>query len=220
MVENPRRNVPIATVGGVILAAVSYVLSSSVIMGMIPNKELISSAAPFADAARLALGNTAANIVALCAAVGCLGSLAGWTLLVGQSAKAAADDGLFGNVFSRVNRKGVPAAGLAIVAVLMTLQVLATMSPTASQQFGKVASIAVIMTLLPYIYSAISIKVLAYRQLPPNQYALYTIIGLCAAIYSMGGPGGLGRRADPLVPDFRYRDHCLLLCGHYPQARD
>lgn len=67
----------------------------------------------------------------------------------------------------------------------MTLQVLATMSPTASQQFGKVASIAVIMTLLPYIYSAISIKVLAYRQLPPNQYALYTIIGLCAAIYSM-----------------------------------
>lgn len=185
VVENPRRNVPIATVGGVILAAVSYVLSSSVIMGMIPNKELISSAAPFADAARLALGNTAANIVALCAAVGCLGSLAGWTLLVGQSAKAAADDGLFGNVFSRVNRKGVPAAGLAIVAVLMTLQVLATMSPTASQQFGKVASIAVIMTLLPYIYSAISIKVLAYRQLPPNQYALYTIIGLCAAIYSM-----------------------------------
>ena len=185
VVKNPRRNVPIATVGGVILAAVCYVLSSSVIMGMIPSKALAVSSAPFADAARLALGDTAANIVAVCAAIGCLGSLAGWTLLVGQSAKAAADDGLFQNVFSRVNGKGVPSAGLGIVAVLMTLQVLATMSPTASQQFGKLASIAVIMTLLPYIYSCISIKVLGYRELAPNQYAVYTIIGLIGAIYSL-----------------------------------
>ncbi|MEB0079681.1 arginine/agmatine antiporter [Pseudomonas sp. CCI3.2] len=185
VVRNPRRNVPIATVGGVIIAAVCYILSSSVIMGMIPNKELISSSAPFADAARLALGNTAANIVALCAAIGCLGSLAGWTLLVGQTAKAAADDGLFQNVFSRVNAKGVPAAGLAIVAAIMSVQVLVTMSPTASEQFGKIASIAVIMTLLPYIYSCISIKVLGYKAMPPNQYALYTFIGLVGAVYSI-----------------------------------
>ena len=93
VVENPSRNVPIATVGGVVLAAVCYVLSSTVIMGMIPNKALLASSAPFADAARLALGDTAANAVAICAALGCLGSLAGWTLLVGQTAKAAADDG-------------------------------------------------------------------------------------------------------------------------------
>ena len=84
VVKNPRRNVPIATIGGVILAGVCYVLSSSVIMGMIPNRELLASSAPFADAARLALGDAAANAVALCAAVGCLGSLAGWTLLVGS----------------------------------------------------------------------------------------------------------------------------------------
>lgn len=42
----------------------------------------------------------------------------------------------------------------------MTLQVLATMSPTASEQFGKIASIAVIMTLLPYIYSSVAIKII------------------------------------------------------------
>lgn len=185
VVKNPRRNVPIATIGGVILAGVCYVLSSSVIMGMIPNRELLASSAPFADAARLALGDAAANAVALCAAVGCLGSLAGWTLLVGQSAKAAADDGLFGNVFSRVNRKGVPSSGLIIVAALMSLQVLATMSPTASQQFGKLASIAVIMTLLPYIYSCIAIKVMGYRVLTPNQHFLYIVIGFVGAVYCL-----------------------------------
>ncbi|WP_127090638.1 arginine/agmatine antiporter [Aquabacter cavernae] len=185
VVENPRRNVPIATVCGVVIAAVCYVLSSTAIMGMIPNKELVASSAPFADAARLALGDTAANIVAACAAIGCLGSLAGWTLLVGQTAKAAADDGLFPTVFSKVNRKGVPSIGLAIVAVIMTVQIIATMSPTASEQFGKIASIAVIMTLLPYIYSAVALKVLGYKQMSTRDYSLYTLVALVAAVYSL-----------------------------------
>lgn len=185
VVKDPVRNVPIATVVGVLLAAVCYILSSSAIMGIIPNKELIASSAPFSDAVSMALGPVAGNIVALCAAVGCLGSLGGWTLLVGQTAKAAADDGLFGNVFARVNCRGVPSAGLAIVAGIMTLQVLATMSPTASEQFGKIASIAVIMTLLPYIYSSVAIKIIGRDKMSRGENVFYTFVGLIAAFYSM-----------------------------------
>lgn len=185
VVKNPAKNVPIATVVGVLLAAVCYVLSSSAIMGIIPNKELVSSSAPFSQAVSIALGSTAGKIVALCAAVGCLGSLAGWTLLVGQTAQAAAKDGLFAGIFARVNRRGVPSAGLAIVAGIMTLQVLATMSPTASEQFGKIASIAVIMTLLPYIYSSVAIKILGREKMSDREGLFYTIVGLIAAVYSL-----------------------------------
>jgi arginine:agmatine antiporter len=105
--------------------------------------------------------------------------------LVGQSAKAAADDGLFPGVFAKVNKRGVPSLGLVIVAVIMSVQVLATMSPTASQQFGKIASIAVIMTLLPYIYSCIAIKVLGYGKMPHGQYTFFVAAGLAGAIYCM-----------------------------------
>lgn len=185
VVKNPAKNVPIATVVGVLLAAVCYVLSSSAIMGIIPNNELVSSSAPFSQAVSIALGSTAGKIVALCAAVGCLGSLAGWTLLVGQTAQAAAKDGLFAGIFARVNRRGVPSAGLAIVAGIMTLQVLATMSPTASEQFGKIASIAVIMTLLPYIYSSVAIKILGREKMSDREGLFYTIVGLIAAVYSL-----------------------------------
>lgn len=185
VVKNPTRNVPIATVAGVIIAAVCYILSSSAVMGIIPNKELIVSNAPFSQAVTMALGNTAGQIVALCAAIGCLGSLAGWTLLTGQTAQAAANDGLFGNVFARTNSKDVPVAGLAIVAGIMTLQVLATMSPTASEQFGKIASIAVIMTLLPYIYSSVAVKILGRCKMSCRQGIFYTFVGLTAAVYSM-----------------------------------
>lgn len=79
----------------------------------------------------------------------------------------------------------MPSAGLAIVAVIMSVQIVATMSPTASEQFGKIASIAVIMTLLPYIYSAISIKVLGYKKMSQHEYTLYALIALVAAIYSL-----------------------------------
>ena len=185
VVKNPTKNVPIATVAGVIIASVCYILSSSAIMGIIENKELISSAAPFSQAVSIALGKTAGDVVALCAAIGCLGSLGGWTLLVGQTAQAAANDGLFGKMFACETKKGVPATGLAIVAFIMTLQVLATMSPTASEQFGKVASIAVIMTLLPYIYSAVAIKIIGREKLSAKQGIFYTFVGLIAAFYSM-----------------------------------
>ena len=69
--KNPKRNVPIATIGGVLIAAVCYVLSTTAIMGMIPNAALRVSASPFGDAARMALGDTAGAIVSFCAAAGC-----------------------------------------------------------------------------------------------------------------------------------------------------
>lgn len=65
VVKNPARNVPIATVVGVLLAAACYVLSSSAIMGIIPNKELIVSSAPFSEAVSVAMGPTAGKIVAV-----------------------------------------------------------------------------------------------------------------------------------------------------------
>ena len=59
VVKDPTKNVPIATVAGVILAAACYVLSSSAVMGIIPSKELIASSAPFSEAVKIALGPTA-----------------------------------------------------------------------------------------------------------------------------------------------------------------
>jgi len=53
-IENPKRNIPIATLAGLGISAVVYILCSTVIMGIIPNAELQKSAAPFAVAAGIA----------------------------------------------------------------------------------------------------------------------------------------------------------------------
>lgn len=187
VIENPRRNIPLATMIGLGLAAVVYMLSSTVIMGIIPNAELQVSHAPFAEAARLAFGTPGMVIVALCAILKSVGSLGGWMLLVGQSAKAAADDGMFPSVFARMNRHGVPGHGLAIVAVLMTVVLFATMSPTIAGQFGRIIDIAVILVVVPYIYSAVSVvKVVYDHELPRRTFLAYKWIALAAVAYCLG----------------------------------
>ncbi len=187
VIENPKRNIPLATMIGLGLAAVVYILSSTVIMGIIPNAELQVSHAPFAEAARLAFGTPGMVIVALCAILKSVGSLGGWMLLVGQSAKAAADDGMFPAVFARINRHGVPGRGLAIVGVLMTIVLFATMSPTIAGQFSRIIDIAVILAVVPYIYSSVAVvKVVYDHKLPPRTLRAYKWVAIVAVTYCLG----------------------------------
>jgi arginine:agmatine antiporter len=186
VIENPKRNVPLATLIGLGLAAVVYVLSSTVIMGMLPNDELRSSHAPFAEAARLAIGPVGAIVISVCAVLKSVGSLGGWMLLVGQSAKAAADDGMFPRIFARLNGNGVPGRGLVIVAVLMTIVLFATMSPTLAGQFNRIVDLAVILIIVPYVYSAVSlVKVIYDQRLPAATFQTYKWIALAAVAYCL-----------------------------------
>jgi arginine:agmatine antiporter len=184
VIENPKRNIPLATLIGLALAAVVYVLSSTVIMGIIPNAELQKSHAPFAEAARIAFGTPAVVIVALCAILKSIGSLGGWMMLVGQSAKAAAADGMFPAVFGRVNRHGVPGVGLTIVGVLMTIVLFATMSPTIADQFSTIVDLAVILAVIPYVYASVAVvKVIFDHHLPRRTFQTYKWIAIAAVVY-------------------------------------
>jgi arginine:agmatine antiporter len=188
LVRNPKRNVPIATIGGVLIVAIAYILSSSVIMGMIPNKELLASSAPFADAIRLVFGNGAAILVTACAVICALGSLLGWSMVLAQVAKSAANDGLFPRIFSRANVTGVPVQGLFILGGCMSILAILTIAPSASQQFGVLASIAVIMILIPYIYSCVALRVLSVlsvNYVSKKQYTRSIVIGILAALYCL-----------------------------------
>ena len=186
VIENPTRNIPLATLIGLGLAAVVYMLSSTVIMGILPNEELRTSHAPFAEAARLAFGTAGAIVISICAVLKSIGSLGGWMLLVGQSAKAAADDGMFPAAFGRLNRNGVPGRGLVIVAILMSIMLFATMSPTLAGQFNRLVDLAVILIIVPYVYSAVAVvKVIFDRKLPARTFQTYKWIAIAAVVYCL-----------------------------------
>jgi arginine:agmatine antiporter len=126
-------------------------------------------------------------VIAVCAVLKSFGSLGGWMLLVGQSAKAAADDGMFPPVFARLNRHGVPGRGLVIVGVLMTIVLFATMSPTIAGQFSQIIDLAVILVVVPYIYSAVAVvKVIHDHGLPRRTFVTFKWIAIAAVAYCLG----------------------------------
>ena len=186
LIKNPGRNIPLATIGGVIIATLLYISTCAVIMGIIPNAQLAKSSAPFAAALSYIGGSEKLVIlISMCAMINCLGALAGWTMVIGQTAKAAAEDGSFPKFFAKVNKKGVPGLGLISLAIAMTVVVLITMSPTANQQFSKIITMSVILYLIPYIYSGFSVIVLGHKNLPGTKYIVTVILGIMAAGFCM-----------------------------------
>jgi arginine:agmatine antiporter len=184
VIENPKRNIPMATILGLIISAVVYLLSCTVIMGIMPNAELRTSHAPFAEAARMAVGTPGMVIIGVCAILKSLGSLGGWMLLVGQSAKAAADDGMFPKIFGRMNRYGVPGAGLVIVSVLMTIALFATISPSIASQFELIINLTVVLVVLPYIYASVAVVKVVFDRIGRGKiFNFYKVVALVAALY-------------------------------------
>jgi arginine:agmatine antiporter len=184
IVENPSRNVPLATFAGVLLAGMVYIASCTVVMGLIPASLLAKSTAPFADAVRIMIGPVAGALVALMASLKATGTLCGWVLLTAQVGKAGAERGVFPRIFGRLDRHGIPVLNLLIMAVIMTIVVFMTMSPTLGQQFSKLIEVSTVLCLMIYVYSCVAI--FHYGNAAPFPgLARYRGIALIAMLFSL-----------------------------------
>ena len=73
-----------------------------------------------------------------------------------------------------------------IVAVLMTIVLFATMSPTLADQFNHIVDLAVILIIVPYVYSAVAVvKVVHDHNLPRTTFLTYKWIALAAVAYCL-----------------------------------
>lgn len=185
-VENPSRNIPLATLFGTLIAMILYVASSTAIMGMVPAEVLANSASPFASAAKVIFGQWGSWIIAAGAIISSFGGLNGWILIQGQIAMAASDDKLFPKIFSKRNKAGVPYWSLIITSVLMSILLLSTSNPNLVNQFQLIILIAASATLVIYFYSAISQIIILCKmnyQLKPKDIG-HIVIALLGASYA------------------------------------
>jgi len=152
-VRNPRRNVGLATVLGTIGCAVVYILGTVTVFGTVPNAALQTSSAPFTDSANAIVGGEwAGQAVAVAAVVSGLGALIGWTLIVAEMPRVAAQDRLFPRQFA-ASRNGVPVFGILSSTVLAS--VLTVVSYTSfSNVFTTIVLLSVLTAVIPYIFSA------------------------------------------------------------------
>ena len=196
-VENPKRNIPLATLIGTGIGALVYILSSLVIMGMINPITLAKSTSPFADAAGIIFGHWGLMLIAIGAIVSCFGALNGWIMLQGQVAMAAAEDGLFPKIFAKKNHYDTPYLGQIISSLLITGLLLLQMSNNLISQFNLFILLAVFASVLPYLYTAVAqwrICSSLARTVPQQEDQSYKntwkykwdlLIALLAVVYSL-----------------------------------
>jgi arginine:agmatine antiporter len=146
-------------------------------MGMLPAGELARSNAPFADAAQVLLGVGGGALIAFCALARAAGALTAWTLIVSETTRSAADEGVFFRFFRTRPGERASLVNLATSGVLMSGVALATASPTLGDQFGRLTNVAVILSLYAYILAGGSLIRLTRR---PGPVAL-AVAGMAAS---------------------------------------
>jgi len=150
VVRNPTRNVPRATLIGVIAVAALYIAACTVLMGILPAGQLVRSSAPFAQAGQASLGVGLAAAIAVCALLRAQGCVTGWVLVTSETTRSGADAGVFPMVFRTRPGEHASAINLAAAGGLTSLMAVTTASPTLGQQFGFLANVSVLLSLYSY----------------------------------------------------------------------
>ncbi len=194
-IKDPGKTIPRATVFGTVATAVIYILSTTVVMGLIGGDDLTNSAAPFADAAQKLWGSGAGLIIAAGGVISCFGALNGWILLQGQVPYAAAKDKLFPAMFSKLSVKGTPAAGLIISSTLVTILMIMNYTKGLVEKFTFIILLATLATLVPYVLSALAEIIVFARKREKENRAKFIramIIAFLALLYSLWALWGIG----------------------------
>jgi len=182
-VENPKKNVPLACMLGTMGAAVVYILSTTVIQGIVPNPELAKSSAPFAAVYAQMFNPTVGKIIMALAVIACVGSLLGWQFTLSQTSKFTADGRMFPKFFSKVSAKNAPIIGMVVAGVIQTLMALSTMSPDATAQFNKLVNLAAVTNIVPYILSISALMVVMYKAKTEEHKFKTNLIAVFVAIF-------------------------------------
>ena len=184
-VENPKRDVPLACLFGTLGAGVIYILSTTVIQGIVPNDVLAKSTGPFGTAYEHMFNPTVGRIIMVLAVLACLGSLLGWQFTIAQTGKAAAEERMFPKLFAKVNAMGAPLAGMLVLGVVQTVLALSTISPSLSKQFSKLVNLAVVTNVIPYIIALSALGVMMkMNNAPLSTYRRNMAVALIAMLYS------------------------------------
>ena len=182
-VKNPQRNIPLATILGLLIAATVYIVSTTIVMGILPSAAFATGTSSFIVAAEMVFGSWGKWLMIAGALISCFGCINGWTMLQGQVAMAAADNNLFPSIFGIKNKKNVPALGLIITAILESIILFLTLDEDMQSKFELITLMASLAALIPYLYSSLAALIILKRQTSVKDKLLFLVASL-AAVYA------------------------------------
>jgi basic amino acid/polyamine antiporter, APA family len=196
-VQDPGKTIARATMLGLFIATLVYILGSVSIMGIIPQKALLKSVTPYADAAVIMFGSNARYWASGGVAVAAFGALNGWILIQGKLPYAVAKDKLFPGVFAWQNKRGAPYAGIIISSILVSMLMMMNYSKGLAQGFKFLLLLATLSVLIPYLFCAAAYIIIRFekKHLHSGGWVTAILVGTLAFAYSLWAIAGSGQSA-------------------------
>jgi len=189
-VRDPERNIPRATMLGILIVGLIYLAASSAVFLLLPAEVAAGSSAPFADLVGAYWGAAAGTSVVLFAAISCLGALNGWVLLVGDIPLALSERGVFPRWFGALNRRGMPVRALVFGAILSSGLIAANYTRGLTELFGFMALLATVATLVLYLVATLSaLRLTARGAFPSGFVTAVVVVGALYALWTFYGAG-------------------------------
>lgn len=154
-VDNAKRTLPRAVVSGAVTVALIYIFATFAVMMLVPSDVLVTSEAPFVEAARR-LGPWGESFLALGALLATAGSLNGNILVAGQMPMAVALDRLAPPVFARRNAGRAPVFSLLMSSLIASVLLVFHLNDSLVNSFTFLITISTLCVLAPYGFSALA----------------------------------------------------------------
>ncbi|WP_050615091.1 amino acid permease [Bacillus testis] len=177
-----------ATILGLLIALALYIGISTLVMGILPHDQLVTSEKPLIDAITLVMGPIGGKLIAALGLISLMGSTIGWVMLSAEIPAEAAKQRLFMPRFMQQNKNGLPVFSLIVTNGLGQLFIFSTVSNSISTAFNFVIYIATLSYLVPYlIASAFQLKLVYTGETYENGMHRFGdgIIGFIACTYSI-----------------------------------
>lgn len=187
-VAAPERNIPRATLVGVLVTGILYTFVCSAVALLMPTDQIADSGAPMADFIGRHWGGPAAMLIALFAAIAAFGTLNGWILMQGELPWAMARDGVFPVWFAKLSRHGTPVRAHVTASLLVTVVLVLNSARSMTDLFGFLILLATCASLVAYLASSLAALKLGVAR---NKAAIF----LVAALFSAWAIYGAGREA-------------------------
>ena len=174
-VENPKRNVPLALVVGVIAVFMAYAAANLAYFYALPLSEIVRASSPLhpsampvaTEAARTVFGPLAVSLLAAAMVISALGAMNGSILTGSRVPYALASDGLFPKLLARLSPKGhVPFVAVLVQGTWASVLAL-------SGTFDQLTDWVVFSSWI--FYGLCAFSVIIYRKKLPNLARSYRV---------------------------------------------
>lgn len=185
-IKNASKTAPKAIFFGTLAVLILYFVSTLSVIGVLPEKILVNSKAPYVDATSQIFGSYWHYGTASIAVLVCIGALNSWILSCGQMVLTLAKENLTPKAFATINNQGAPCSALKLNSSAILVIIFLSHANISANPISDFMDFTVLLFVIVYIFCCLAFLVICFKKMKFKTIEItYTIISILFCIFMM-----------------------------------